>query len=131
MLAATDIQAIEQLHDQWIEAEIQGRGLAVLDHCTDDVRWLVPHSPMLVGKAAARPLLDHPGVQIIDIATDAIEIRGSDRLAYKTCRYQTTFVNTYETAKKVVAGTHLWILHQQEQGHWQVALVTWQPLPAP
>jgi ketosteroid isomerase-like protein len=130
MLATTDIQAIEQLHRHWIEAEIQGRGLDVLDYCTEDVRWLVPHSPMLIGKAAARSLLEHPGVQIIDIETDEIEIRGSDRMAYKTCRYQTTFVTTYETAKQVMAGTHLWILDKQAEGHWQVALVTWQPMPS-
>ncbi|GAB4380954.1 MAG: hypothetical protein Kow00121_38340 [Elainellaceae cyanobacterium] len=121
-----DINAIKQLHHQWIEAEKQGRGLDVLQYCTDDVRWIMPNSEVLIGKDAARPMLNDPETKIIEILTEDVEIFGSDRVASKTSRYTTRFTGSGSTAVKVASGIHLWILHKQNDGQWQVALVTWQ-----
>lgn len=126
ILSEADRQAILHIHHQWLQAEIAGHSLDVLQLCTADVRWLVPHSEMMVGHDAARSLLVQPGLQILDIATAGIDIQGSDRLAYKTCRYRTTFTTTYEGDQQVATGTHLWILHKQTDDQWRVALVTWQ-----
>ena len=66
-LREKDIEAIEQIHRRWIEAELSGNALEVLRFCTDDVRWMVRGSEVLVGKEAASPLLVHTGTEIVDI----------------------------------------------------------------
>jgi ketosteroid isomerase-like protein len=125
-LPGKDIEAIEQIHRRWIEAELSGNVLEVLRFCTDDVRWMVPGSEVLVGKEAAS-LLVHNGTEIVDIQTAAVEIRGSCDIAYKTCKYTTRFVAEGTDSQQVARGSHLWILHKQDTEEWKVALVTWQP----
>ncbi len=55
-----DHDAILAIHDRWIAEEIAGNGLAVLQYCTDDVRWLVPGGLLVtvleygLGRQAAR-----------------------------------------------------------------------------
>ena len=53
LLASPDIHAIRALHDKWIDAELRGDIAAVLELCTDDVRWMVPNGAPVAGKAAA------------------------------------------------------------------------------
>lgn len=125
-LPEKEIEAIQQIHQKWIEAEKQGRSLDVLQYCTDDVRWMVPNSEVLIGKDAACSLLDDKDIEIINIATDQIQINGSGKVAYKTSKYTTQFRVRGTDEIQVISGTHLWILHKQENRQWQVALVTWQ-----
>lgn len=125
-LPEKEIEAIQQIHQKWIEAEKQGRSLDVLQYCTDDVRWMVPNSEVLIGKDAARSLLDDKVTEIINIETERIQISGSGEIAYKTSRYITQFRMKDTDEIQVISGTHLWILHKQENRQWQVALVTWQ-----
>ena len=125
-LPEKDIQAIEQIHRRWIEAELRGNGLEILRFCTHDVRWMVPGSQMLVGKEAAS-LLVHTGTQIVDIQTSDVEVCGSGDVAYKTSKYTTRFVAHGTDSEQVARGSHLWILHKQGNEEWEVALVTWQP----
>ena len=122
-----DVEAIKQIHRRWIEAERSGNALGLLDFCTDDVRWMVPDSDVLVGKDAARPLLVHNGREIVDIQTEDVEVCGSGDIAYKTSKYTTRFVAGATDSEQVARGSHLWILHKQDNEEWKVALVTWQP----
>lgn len=125
-LSQKDTDAIRQLHHRWIVAELGGNGLEVLQFCTDDVRWMIPNSAMLVGKEAAKPLLVNSDIKIIEIETKGIEIRGNGSIAYKTSRYTTQFLRKETRDKQLIRGTHLWILHKMENEEWKVALVTWQ-----
>ncbi len=125
-LSNRDLQEIRDLHDRWIARELEGDALGVLQLCTDDVQWLVPNSGLLVGKEAARELLAEPDVQIREIQTADIRIRGSGSFAYKTSAYSTRYVAAVSSEVTVTRGTHLWILRKTD-GEWQVALVTWQP----
>lgn len=125
-LSNRDLQEIRDLHDRWIARELEGDALGVLQLCIDDVQWLVPNSGLLVGKEAARELLAEPGVEIREIQTADIRIRGSGSFAYKTSTYSTRYVVAGSSEVKVTRGTHLWILRKTD-GEWQVALVTWQP----
>ena len=124
-LPKEDIEAIEQIHRRWIEAERSGNPLDVLRFCTDEVRWMVPNSQVLVGKEAASLLL-HTGTEIVDVQTANIQICGSADIAYKTSDYTTRFVAEGTGNERVARGTHLWILHKQQNAEWKVALVTWQ-----
>jgi uncharacterized protein (TIGR02246 family) len=125
-LPEKDIEAIEQIHLRWIEAEKSGNALEVLRFCTDDVRWMVPGSEVLVGKEAAS-LLVHTGTEIVDIQTADVQVCGSGDLAYKTSKYTTRFVSEGRDGEQVSRGSHLWILRKQDNDEWKVALVTWQP----
>lgn len=126
LLPQEDIDAIWHIHHRWIELETAGNGLAVLQFCTDDVRWLVPNAEMIVGKDAARPLLES-NIQIVELTTEQVEIIGHGSLAYKTSRYTTRFISPESGKILTASGTHLWILHKQPDAQWKVALVTWQP----
>ncbi|MGG6242069.1 YybH family protein [Nodosilinea sp. AN01ver1] len=125
-LPTDDLDAIGHIHRRWIELELAGNGLEVLQFCTDDVRWLVPNAEMIVGKDAACSLLESD-VQIVELTTEQVEITGHGRLAYKTSRYTTRFVSPESGEILAASGTHLWILHKQPDAQWKVALVTWQP----
>ena len=124
MLSLTyeDVEAIKLIHGRWIEAELCGNALGVLHFCTDDVRWLVPGSEVLVGKEAARPLLAHLGMRVVDIQKEDLEVWGCGDIAYKTSKYTTRLVT--EDTEQVVRGTHLWVLRRLDNGEWKVALVT-------
>ena len=125
-LSNRDLQDIRDLHDLWIAKELEGDALGVLQLCTDDVQWLAPGLGLLAGKEAARELLAEPGVEIREIQTGNIRIRGSGSFAYKTATYSTRYATAGSSESRVTRGTHLWILRKTD-GQWQVGLVTWQP----
>ena len=125
-LSNRDLQDIKDLHDLWIAKEVEGDAVGVLELCTDDVQWLAPGLEILVGKDAARNLLVEPSVEIREIQTGDLRIRGSGSFAYKTSTYSTRYAADGSSEVRVISGTHLWILRKTD-GQWQVALVTWQP----
>jgi uncharacterized protein (TIGR02246 family) len=116
-------EAIRQVHDAWIAAELRGDVEGVLCLCTPDVRWLVAGRPALEGREAARQLLQTAQVELLDLRAGDVRVEHSGELAFKTSRYETR----YRTGgrERVACGTHLWIL-RREGGAWRVALVTWQ-----
>src|SRR5262245_44918540 len=126
-LPEKDIEAIEQIHRRWIDAEQSGNALEVLSFCTDDVRWMVPGSEVLVGKVEVASVLINTGLEIVEIRTSDVEICGTADLAYKTSKYRTRFVVKGIDSEQIAQGSHLWILHKQDNEEWKVALVTWQP----
>ena len=87
-LSNRDLQDIRDLHDRWIARELEGDALGVLQLCTDDVQVLAPNSGLLAGKEAARELSSEPGLEIREIQTADIRIRGSGSFAYKTSTYR-------------------------------------------
>jgi uncharacterized protein (TIGR02246 family) len=117
------VEAIRQVHDAWIAAELRGDIEGVLRLCTPDVRWLTPGRPALEGRDAARQLLQAGQVELLDIRAGDLRVEHSGELAVKTSRYETR----YRTGgrERVARGTHLWIL-RREGVAWRVALVTWQ-----
>ena len=120
-----DHDAILAIHDRWIAEEIAGNGLAVLQYCTDDVRWLVPGGREVVGKDAARQLLMPARITIHSIATSDIRVEGSGGLAYKTAVYETRYMVEASGETHTECGRHLWVL-RRAAAEWKVALVTWQ-----
>lgn len=125
-LSNSDLEAIRGVHEDWIAAELRGDWHAVLALCTDDVRWLAPNSPIVEGKDAGRRFFEDSLVRLEEIRTTDMRVDGTEKLAYKTCRYETRFRAQSGSGQGVAQGTHLWILRRVE-GRWKVALVTWQP----
>lgn len=124
-LSNSDLEAICNVHEAWIAAELRGDYETVLALCTDDIRWLVPNSPIVQGEDAARRFLEGASVPLEEIHTTDMRVKGTDTLAYKTCRYETRFRAHSGSQQRSASGTHLWIL-RRVQGQWKVALVTWQ-----
>ena len=124
-LSAVDLQAIEQLHTRWIDYERAGDNLSLLRLCTDDVMWLPPNSPALIGQQAIIQWLRSSEAKIVNLEITDLRIRGSGSLAYKTSNYSTAYVGTDSPETKSVKGSHVWILHKLTEGGWKVALVTW------
>lgn len=116
-------EAIRQVHDAWLAAELRGDVEAILRLCTPDVRWLVPGRPVLEGREAGRQLLQAAGVELMDIRAGDLRVEHSGELAFKTSRYETRCRAGEQ--EWVARGTHLWILRREGLA-WRVALVTWQ-----
>jgi ketosteroid isomerase-like protein len=116
-------EAIRQVHDAWIAAELRGDIEAVLCLCTHDVRWLVPGRPAVEGREATRQLLQAGHVALLGIRTTDLRVECSGELGFKTSRYETRY--HVDGEEKVARGTHLWVL-RREGATWRVALVTWQ-----
>lgn len=119
-LSKADLEAICNLHEAWIAAELRGDYHAVLAMCTDDVRWLLPNSRVVQGKDAARRFLDDASVRLEEIQTTDMRVEGNDTLACKTSRYETRFRAHSGSEQCNACSTHLWIL-RHVQGEWKVA----------
>jgi ketosteroid isomerase-like protein len=117
------LEAIRQVHEAWLAAELRGDVEGILRLCTLDVRWLVPGSRILEGREAGRHLLQETGLELIDIRAGDLRVEHSGELAFKTSRYETRY--RVGGQERVTRGTHLWILRQEGLA-WRVALVTWQ-----
>lgn len=129
-LSRDDMQAIEKVHNRWLEVERASDSLAVLQLCTDDTMWVPPNSPALVGQQAIMQWLRGTEVEIISLEITNLHIGGSGTVAYKTSNYSTAYVVADSSGISRVKGTHLWILHKLPDSGWKVAIVTWNILEA-
>ena len=129
-LSSNDLQAIEDIHKRWIDAELAGDSLEVLRLCTDDVLWIPPDSPVLEGKEAITRWLKGTEVEIKSLEVTDFRIGGSGTVAYKIGNYTTAYKARGSSEVSRVKGTHLWILQKIRNGEWRVAIVTWSSIEA-
>lgn len=129
-LLSSDLQAIEEIHKRWIEAELAGDSLAVLRLCTDDVLWIPPDAPLLEGKQAIARWLKVAEVEIESLEISGLRIGGGGTVAYKTANYTTAYVAEDSSDVSSVRGTHLWVLRKMENHEWRVAIVSWSLIEA-
>ncbi|MCM3901841.1 MAG: DUF4440 domain-containing protein [Pyrinomonadaceae bacterium] len=124
-LSDQDLEAIEEIHNYWIREELAGNGSRVIELCTDDVRWMPPNAPPLVGKPAIAQYLSDSTVGLKDVQAGDVVICGSGSVAYLTSSYHSRFVVEGGWELQEAAGTHLWILRKTGGGAWRVAVVAW------
>jgi ketosteroid isomerase-like protein len=117
-------EAVRQIHEAWLAAELSGDIEGVLTLCTSDVRWLAPDTEMVVGREAGRRLLTTQ-VELENIVASDVHVEISGDLAFKTSRYETHYRLPGQRGLHVARGTHIWILRRQG-AEWCVELVTWQ-----
>jgi len=103
-LSRQDLNKIKDVHDLWIAKELEGNGSEVIDLCTQDIQWLPPNDPPILGKEEiAKHLAAHPTtVESIDVYD--LCIHGNGSLAYLISNYRTHYLT------EVIRGTHLWEL---------------------
>ena len=124
-LSDQDVNEIEEIHNRWIAEELAGNSSHVIDFCTDDVKWIPPNAPPLVGKETIAEYLKNNAVDLRHVQVKDVMIRGSGPVAYLTSDYYSRFTVEKATEIQEVTGTHLWVLRKIENGRWQVDLVTW------
>lgn len=120
-----DLNAIKELHRLWLEKEVTGNSSELLDHCTDNIRWIPPDSAPINGKTEIAKYLQTIKVDIQNIAANKLEIQGTESLAYLTCDYRTEYLAEGHSEVHEATGTHLWVLEKSPAGVWLVALVAW------
>ncbi len=124
-LPSQDVDAIEEVHNRWVREELAGDSSHVIELCTDDVRWIPPNAPPLVGKGAIAQYLSDSTVGLKDVQAGDVLICGSGSVAYLTSRYRSRFVVEGGSQMLEATGTHLWILRKTGCGMWRVAIVAW------
>lgn len=124
-LSDRDVEAIEDIHDRWIREELAGKNSQIIELCTNDVKWIPPDAPPLVGKKAIAQYLIEHNVNLKDVQIRDLVIRGSDSHAYLTSSYYSRFVADETCEMQEATGTHLWVLRKTGGGVWQVAVVAW------
>lgn len=124
-LSGQDVDAIEAVHNRWIAEELAGNSSTVIGFCTDDVKWIPPDAPPLVGKQAIAQYLKDSTVKLKDVQVKEITIRGSGSVAYLTSAFLSRFVSEGQTEMQEATGTHLWVLRKTGDGAWRVAIVAW------
>ena len=123
-LSSQDVDAIAELHKRWISEELGGNSSQVIQLCTDDVKWIPPNAPPLVGREAIAQHVNETSVELKTLNVKDVMIRGRGSVAYLTSDYVTRFVVEGQTEIQQVTGTHLWVL-RKTGGAWLVAVVAW------
>ena len=124
-IAEHDLKLIKELHRLWLAKEISGNSSELLDHCTDNIRWIPPDSSPIAGKTEIAKYLQSINVDVQTIDTSELKIHGSQSMAYLTCNYRTEYLAEGHSEAHEATGTHLWILEKSQDGVWLVALVAW------
>jgi ketosteroid isomerase-like protein len=118
------VREIEQIHSSWIEFEVAGEGHSLMTLCADDIELLPPDAQPVLGRAAVSARLAHGNTRIHDIEITNRLIRGSNKIAYLTASYKTTFSLPEDSTPRQTLGSHLWIV-QKQAGTWVITLVSW------
>lgn len=120
-----DQEMILEIHRQWLERELSGHPLEVLDLCSEDILWIIPGAKNVSGKENVRKWLRiQPAVVIEAIDIDQMIIELSSQVAIKTANFTTTIRD--QNASLQVKGSHLWTLRKDvEKAIWQVTRVSW------
>lgn len=124
-LSDTDVEAIRILERRWLSEELAGNLDGVLELCSEDIEWLPPGLPALMGKTAIRTGLKHPNTRIEEISLSNVRLRGNESLAYKVADFRTRYVPAGSNSSSTIMGNHLWILRRAPQSFWQVTVVAW------
>jgi ketosteroid isomerase-like protein len=123
-LSNPDLQTIEEIHTHWISEELAGNSVEIVELCTNDVVWVPPNAPALVGKEAIKQYLNDNSGELKDIQIRDVVIRGNESVAYLTSNYWSRYVAEGTSGMQEATGSHLWVL-SKTAGVWQVAVVAW------
>jgi ketosteroid isomerase-like protein len=115
---------IERIHSRWIKYEVAGANHSLMEFCSDDIELWPPDAQPLFGRTAVLAQMARATTTIHRIEITNRRIRGSNKIAYLTANYKTTFSSGKDSTSRQALGSHLWILRKQS-GKWVVTLVSW------
>lgn len=111
-----------------MDYERQGLPEAVLDLCSDQVRWHVPGRDPVVGHTRVREYLrHHPAPPILALEAPILSLAVVGSLAVKLARFRTRVVAEDPSCAMTYQGRHLWVLRRGAAGSpWKVAEISWE-----
>ncbi len=125
-LSLEDMDALQEYIDEWVSQCLDRDWDALVERLTDDVVFLPPDEPMVIGKAAAADFLGtYP---IITAFSSTIESAdgSADRAATRS-----SFDSTVETEDGETRMVGKWLAtYRKEGGRWRMATDCWN-LDAP
>lgn len=124
-LLVQDFKAIEDLQRRWMDEELRGDKEALLGLCTDDVQWIPPDAPAVLGKDALRDWFKAREVQSASIQITDTDTGGSGSVAYLTSHYSKVLVPAGGFLAHTVTGTHFWVLKKTPDKGWRIAVAGW------
>ena len=124
-LSEEDLNSIRKLHDIWIAKELEGNAYEIVDLCTEDVQWLPPDAPPVLGKEEIEKYLATQDAKLLAIDAIDVSVQGSGSVAYLISNYTTRYlIEGHSEVPHEAKGTHMWVL-RKERDQWGVAVVTW------
>ena len=119
-------QAITSVQQHWLERELAGDMVGVLDLCVEDVVWLPPNESALRGKSAvAGWLAALPENRIRRIEITNVHVDGTGHFAYKVADFTSWLDTPGQASNEPVMGSHLWVLREVSPEQWRVAVAAW------
>jgi uncharacterized protein (TIGR02246 family) len=118
----TDEQEIRELIERWLQATREGNVDQVLDLMTEDVVFMVPGQPPLVGRQAfAQALRSVLGQHAVESTSEIDEIAVCGDIAYCRSRLEVTVRRKHDNLPMLRKGHALSILRRCADGKWRLA----------
>jgi uncharacterized protein (TIGR02246 family) len=129
-LSEEDVAAIRNLLATYEQAALSGDWDTWSGIWTEDAVYMVPNSPAIRGREAIEASVAGPVPQEFTVTIDEIDGRGD--LAFVRGSFALTMVFEGEAEPVEEAGKSLWIVRQQPDGTWLVAVECYNSdLPVP
>lgn len=128
--SVSDLQGIQKLHQQDIDATLSGDPQALTDLFTEDAVLLEPGSAAVIGKPAIlagnkKEQAEHPGAKIMSYKPDIRDTQIADGWAYEWGYFDSSFRESEKGEVKSFRGKALRVLRRQSDGSWKFARVMW------
>lgn len=132
-LAATDLQAINALHQAYVEAWLSNDTSGVLNTLTNDAVLMPSGMRPIAGRAEIKSFWfpnDGSRTTITDFTTTLDEMNGSGDFAYIRGRSRLAFTYEKEGSKSALTneGMFLTIVQRQADRTWRISRQMWGPL---
>jgi ketosteroid isomerase-like protein len=125
-LSADDVARIRALTDEWVVLSLARDWDGLMALMTDDVVFLPPDAPIVVGRLAVRAFLD--GLPAITaLAATMIAAEGEPGLAWARGSFTIT-IDATPGERKSLAGNWAAAYRKRADHSWRCASITWSAL---
>ena len=119
--AAEDIQAINAVSKQWVDAFNQGDAAAIAALSTEKAKYLPPNSPMIVGREGIQAFYQAAfDAGVGDLQTTMRELSVNGDMAHETGKYTLTIQP--EEGEAISDSGKFVVIWKRENGSWKVDL---------
>lgn len=127
---SSDMQAIQKLHQQDIEATLARDPQALADLFTDDGVLLEPGGPAVIGKPAIlagnkKDNLEHPDAKVVSYKPEIKDLQVVDGWAFEWDTFDGSYKESEKAEVKTFRAKALRVLKKQPDGSWKFARVMW------
>jgi uncharacterized protein (TIGR02246 family) len=126
----SDLQAIQRLHQQDIDATLARDPQALADLFTDDAVLLEPGAPAVIGRPAIladnkKDTHEHPDAKVLSYKPEIKDLQVVDGWAFEWDTFEASYKESGKAEVKTFRAKALRILKKQPDGSWKFARVMW------